>query len=253
MIEKINLETLEITSNMVLVKIDPDYDFHEVKGPNGNLIVLQLVDFSKTGVQIQSITGTVLKAPELLSFHVELKEHEKGRTISDEEFNSLMRTTMPHDVPMDVSPGDKVVFDVKHALDAEECGLLVDVEGVGYAVFMTYEALYCKEANDKIIPLNGWVIFLRDQKPGEWQTESGLFVIEKVDKYGSKYATIIHYDAPVREYIEKEHYDPNIELKHGDRVLIQRGFGHRMADDSFAGKLKGMEVARYRNLLAFVD
>lgn len=253
MIEKINIDTLELVSNIVLVKVDKDYDFIEIPGPNGVKIELQLIDFTKSGVQIQSITGTILKTPERLLFHSELKNLKKGYDISDEEFNSMMRTSMPYDVEMNVREGDKVIFDVKHALDAEECGLLVDVEGVGYAVLMAYEALYAKENNGKVIPLNGWVIFLRDQKPSEWLTESGLWVVEKTDKYGSKYATIIEADDRRKEYIEKDQRDPEVKLKEGARVLIQRGFGHRMADDAFAGKLKGMEVVSYRHIMAIVN
>lgn len=251
MIEKISLETLELVSNHVLIKIDKDHDFHEIPGMNGTTVVLQLIDHTKTGVQLASITGTVLKTPERLLFHRELKTHVKGRTICDEEYASLMRTTMPHDVPMDVKEGDSVVFDVKHALDAEECGLLVDVDGVGYAVLMEYHALYAKQVDDRVVPLNGWVVFMRDQKPFEYQVGL-LWVIERVDKYGSKYATVVDADAPVIEYIEKGQEDPQIHLEQGQRVLVSGKFGHRMADDAFAGKLKRLEVIRYNKLLALV-
>lgn len=253
MIEKVSLDKLEIVSNMVLVRLDPDYDFIEVPGANGTKVTLQLVDFTKTQAQLQSITGTILKTPETLSFHAELQDHKKGETISEEEFNSLMRTTMPYEVTMDVKEGDSVIFDVKHATDAEECGLLVDVEGIGYAVLMTYEALYAKQVGDTVVPLNGWVIFMRDQKPNEWKTESGLWVCEKVDKYGSSYGTVIKADKPRKRYIEIHRFDPDVSLVTNDRIIINRRFGYRMADDSFGGKVKGMEIIDYGHILAILN
>lgn len=250
MIEKVELSTLEITSNFVLTKLDKNYDFIEVEGPNGTTVELQLIDFTDTQEHVQAITGTILKVPAELQFHVELKTHEKGLTIPNDEFASLMRNSMPFDVPMDVKEGDRVTFDLKEAIGADLTGLLVNTEEYGYAVLMPYEGLFCKEVDGEFIPLNGWVFFKRDQSPAEWVTESGLVIIEKVDKYGSKYATIICADAPVKNYLEKGYQDARIELKKGDRVLLQKGFGFRIALDRFAGGLKDIEACRRTRILA---
>ena len=259
MIETINIDTFEIIGNFVLVKLDANYDFVKVDGPMGSKVELQLVDYTKSAAQLQSITGTVLKVPKKLQYHGCIKKLERNVDISVEEYNTLMRTSLPHDCDLNLKEGDEIVFDIKDAIAAEELGLLVDLSGFGdYAVMMPYESIYAKKSNTsgegsgKVEALNGYIIFKRDQKPNEWKTESGLWVVEKIDKYGSKYATIIHADKPVRDYIEKGAYDDNVELKAGDRVILKKGFGFRMADDTFAGDLLGMEIVRYKHILALV-
>ena len=253
MIEKIDLDTFEIVSNYVLVKLDSNHDFIEVPGPNGTKVELQLIDFTDTQEQLQAITGTVLKAPKELKFHGELKQHERGLTIASDEYAALMRNSAPFDVAMNVKEGDRVTFDLKEAIGAELTGLLVNVGELGYAVLMPYEGLFCKEVDGEFIPLNGWVFFKRDQYPAEWTTESGLLIIEKVDKYGSKYATVICADAPVKEYVEKGYEDGKVELEPGKRIFLQKGFGFRIALDRFAGGLKDIEACRRTRILATFD
>lgn len=253
MIEKIDLKTFEIVSNHVLIKLDRNYDFIEVHGPDGIKVELQLIDFTATQEQLQAITGTVLKVPNKLKFHAEIKQHERGLTISSDEYSSIMRNTMPFDVPMNITEGDKVTFDLKEAIGAELTGLLVNVGESDYAVLMPYESLFCKEVDGNFIPLNGWVFFKRDQKPGEFVTESGLVIIEKVDKYGSKYCTVICADAPIKEYIEKGYEDDKMNLHPEDRIFLQKGFGFRIAMDRFAGGLKDIEGCRRTRILAKFD
>lgn len=250
MIERIDLESFEIVSNYVLVKVEKNHDFIEVPGPNGITVELQLIDFTDTQEQLQAITGTVLKAPKELMFHMELKQHERGLTISSDEYAALMRNAMPYDVPMNVKEGDRVTFDLKEAIGADLTGLLVNVGELGYAVLMPYESLFCKEVDGEFIPLNGWVFFKRDQYPSEWTTESGLLILEKVDEYGSKYATVICADEPIKEYLEKGYEDGDIGLQPGNRILLKKGFGFRIAFDRFAGGLKDIEACRRTRIIA---
>lgn len=253
MIETISLYNFELTSNFVLLASGLDYNFVEVAGPLGTKVQLELIEMVKNEPEKKCITGTVLKTPDCLYFHGEVKTHNRGKTIADDEFAALMRTSMMFHVELNVKEGDHVIFDYKMALDSESEGRLVNVEGHGYCILMPYESLFAKEGNGELIPLNGWVFTIRDQKPFEYQTASGLFVVEKTDKYGSKYATIVQADAPIKEYLDKNLEEPQVELLPGKRVLLQRGFGYRIASDRYAGKLLGVECIRRLHICALVD
>lgn len=250
MIETINLSNIELVSNFVIIKVDKDHDFIEIPGPNGVKIELQLINNSITNPTGNlAITGVILKTPKRLLFHGELKTHQKGITIAGKEFEALMRETMPHDVDLDVKEGDKVIFDYKSALNAENDGRLLKDENGNYCVLMKYDTLFAKEINNEVVPINGWVFFLRDQKPHEWQTESGLWCVEKENKYGINRGVVVSADKPVRSYIDNNSSDGRQEYNPGDKILVQRGFGWRIAYDVHADKLKGVECIRHKNIL----
>ena len=249
MIESVSLDSFELTSNFLLIESGLDYNFVEIPGPNGTKVQLELCEIVAGEPEKKCITGTVLRTPEKLLFHGELKTHERGKTIADDEFASLMRTSMPHQTELNVKGGDKVIFDYKAVLACEAEGLLLNVEGHGYCVLMEYHNLYAKEVDGELIPLNGWVFALRDQEPNEWTTESGLVVVEKVDKYGSKYATVVKADHGI-DYLDKNLYEQKIELSPKQRILLQRGFGYRIASDRYAGELLGVEAIKRRNVIA---
>lgn len=253
MIETISLDNFELTSNFVLLASGLDYNFIEVAGPNGTRVQLELCEIVKNEPEKKCITGTVLRTPEYLYYHRQVKTHDRGKTIADDEFAALMRTSIPHKTSLNVKEGDKVIFDYKMALDSEAEGRLLNVEGHGYCILMPYESIFAKEVEDGIMPLNGWVFVIRDQKPFEYQTASGLFVVEKTDKYGSKYATVLNADHPISEYLDKTLEEPQVVLKHSQRVLLQRGFGYRIASDRYAGTLLGVECLRRRHIFALVD
>lgn len=253
MIEAISLDTFELTSNFILLKGGVDYNFVEIPGPFGTKVQLELIEMVKNEPEKKCITGTVLKTPGQLYFHGEVKTHDRGKTIADDEFAALMRTSMMFHVELDVKEGDNVIFDYKMALDSEAEGRLVNVEGHGYCMLMPYESLFAKEEKGELVPLNGWVFILRDQNPYEYQTASGLTIIEKVDKYGSKYATVVTAADPIKEYLDKTLVEPQVELKPGQRIFLQRGFGFRIASDRYAGKLLGIECIRRRNILSFIN
>lgn len=253
MIEKINLDSFEIVGNYVLIKPDKNHDYIEVSGPLGIKVELQLVDFTSTQEQLQAITGLVLKVPEKLTFSSELKNRVKGKTISNGEYESLMNTSCMYKTKLNVKVGDRITFDRRFAIDAEMCGLLVNVEGIGYAVLMPYSILFCKEVDGKFVPLNGWVFFDRDQKPMETLLDSGLVVIEKVDKYGSIYATVRCADEPVEEYLEKGYWESPVALLEGQRIILQKGFGFRIAVDRFAGGLTAVECCRRNRIIALIN
>lgn len=253
MIENIDLNNFELTSNYVLVKLDSNYDFIEITRFDGVKVELQLVDFTMNEASLQAITGTILAVPKFLTYNGFIKNHTKGITIAGDEYESLMGASTQQDTKLNVKPGDKVTFDYKEALDAEDSGRLVKIDGIGYAVLMHYDALFCKEINSEFFPLNGWVFFKRDQKPNEHLLENGLLVIEKTDKYGSKYATVLCADSPVNDYMDRTQHEPIIDLNPEQRIVLQKGFGFRIAVDRFAGDLKTVECVRRTKIAALLN
>lgn len=251
MIEQINISELELVSNYILIKVDPDYDFVELKGPNGTTVALQVIDFTMKGPDTKaiSITGTVLNTPERLLFHRELKIHEKGKTIAGDEFEALMRQSLTHDTDLNVSAGNKVIFDYKVGVDAETEGRLLKDENGEFCVLIRYENLFAKEVDGEIIPLNGWVFFIRDQRAEEIR-ESGIILPGATDKYEKNIGVVISSDKPLRAYLDKGVQDSREELPAGTKIALQRKFGFRIAYDTHAGELKGFEAIRRRNILA---
>lgn len=247
MIEKINLSTLELTSNYVLVKCDPDYGFKEVTTDTG-VVKLYTSYLPQDDSKNYGISGTILKTPEKLNFYGELRTTDKGREMSVLDFNAMMRNSMPHDCDLDVVPGDNVLFNYGNQIDAIDTGRVLDVEGQGHCMLISYDTLFAKKKGEDLIPLNGWIFVIREQKPAEWKTPSGLWVVEKVDQYGSMFATVIIADKPVRAYMDK-YSDGRDQLNPGDKIVIQKGWGYRIAYDMVAGDLKDLEVIRYKNVL----
>ena len=255
MIEQIKISDFELVSNFVLCKIDIDYDYVEIPGPDGTKVQLKIVDNTQMGENTKNIaiTGTVLKTPERLVYNGDIKLQDKGKTIAGDEFESIMRSSLAHDTQLNVSAGDKVIYDYKVGVDGEAEGRLFKDEKIGYVMLIRYEMLYAKVVGEDLIPLNGWVFFLRDQKPVEEERESGLVVIHKTDKYESNVATVVVSGKMNKGYLDKGFQDPICELPEGTRVLIQRKFGHRIAYDLHAGKFKGIEACKRRNILAIFE
>lgn len=248
MIEKITLEQLQITGNYVLVELDPDYNLIQIKTQSGS-IELQIVSPIQDKTQHMSVTGTILKTVKRLKYFGYIKTLKKGESVSNELYDSLMRNTMPYDVSKNVKEGDKVWFNYINHINAIEENRVIEIEGHGYCMLIPYETLIAKEEGEELIPLNGNVFIKRDQKPAEFKTSSGLLIIEKVNRYGSQYATIVIADAPAKGYIDGRYDDPE-ELKSGDKVVINPKFGYRIANDLHAGKWKGIEVIRRPYILA---
>ena len=248
MIEEIQLEHFEVLNNFVLVRVDPNYDFKEIPGPNGTVVQLKIIDNSvQNDTENISISGKVLKVPAGLDYHTQLRTHRKGVDIAADEFESLMRTTMPHDVDLDVTEGDRVYFNYTQGLDAEtECRLLRDENG--YVMLMPYHELFGREDRDMVVPINGWVFFKRDRKP-ETVLESGIILLSGKDKYESPYGTVVISAPAARSYLQPGASDNKMQLQPGDRIMVQNKFGYRMASDLHGGKLAGIECVKRKNIV----
>lgn len=252
MVEKINLSTFELVSNNLLVRPDSNYGFIEVATPEGT-IKLFTSPMPEHEAKNFAISGQVVKCPDSLLFHGELLTHQKGITISDEDFSSMMRNSMPYATELAVQNGDNILFNYGVQIDAINEGRVFEVEGIGKCMLVPYEQIFAKRINDELVPVNGWIIFKRDVIERETQLPSGLWAVDlKATDYTSQYGTVISADKPVTNYLDKSH-DGEEQLHAGDRIIIQKNFGYRIAYDPVAGELKDTEVCRYKNVLGTVN
>ena len=109
---------------------------------------------------------------------------------------------------VEVEVGDKVWFDFREALYAHT--FLVD--GEWYKV-LNYKFLHMALRGEKVIPLNGYVMF----KPFTPELEHELLVTtHKDDRLG-----IVAYTGRPNDAYDLDFYSDNIDIKEGDHVLFE--------------------------------
>ncbi len=249
MIKKTTLEDIELTGNYLIVKPDPNFDFIPMQSPNGE-IQIHLNYNPQDATKHVSITGTVLKRPiELKYFGPELL---RSAEMTNEEKSSLMRNSMPYKTKLNVNNGEKVYFDYHNQFQADDEGRLIEVDGHGICMLMKYETFYGKEVKGEFIPLNGWVIFTREQQDSEYETASGLTIIKNVNVYESNKGEVVCADLAVSEYLDGSS-ESEILLVSGDKILIDVRFGYRIAYAVHAGEMTNYEIIRRKNILATFD
>lgn len=246
---KIKLSDLELTSSLVLVKPDPNFDFIPVKGPEGE-VKIYLAYNPQDETKHVSITGSILKLPAALTYYGEILSDPTSLCM--DERSSKMRTGMPYITKMNVVEGDKIYFNYHNQFQALEEGRLIDVEDHGICMLMHYETFYGKEVEDEFVPLNGYVLFKRDQIDADYQTESGLHVVRKQNVYGSNLGTVLGVDERVTGYLDRSKED-DIEIKKGDRIVINPKFGYRIAYSIHGGAIKDCEIIRRKYIWGIFD
>ncbi len=249
MIENLKLEDITLTGNYLIVKPDPNYDFVEIKGQDGNVKIYLSYD-PQDDTKHVSISGTVLKTPSELKYYGELLNKELS--ISQEERSSKMRNTMPYKTNLNVKEGDKVYFNYHNQFDVEIEGRLISIEGEGLCMLMMYDTLYGKQVGDKFVPLNGYVIFKRDQSEREYTLPSGLTIIQTTNLYAGKQGFVVSADEAVSGYIDGG-YEDKMKLNEGDRIIINPKFGYRIAYSIHAGDMEDYEIIRRRHILGIFD
>jgi hypothetical protein len=239
-----------ILGNFALIKLDPNYNFKILQGPNGTEIELAMVYTGESEVNGYSISGTLIAAPEKPFFFDRHSFHGSQR-----EFAACMKESLEVDCDFNFRPGDKIYFNYNAQLNALEEDRIIDMPEHGHCMLIPYHALFgytpAADPTHPVIPVNGYVFFRRDETPTEVTFAHGLIGIQKANPYGSNYATVEAADAPVRRYQDGQP-EPRDPLVKGDRILIDKRFGFRMAYDTHAGELKGVEVMRRKSILAII-
>lgn len=249
MIEKIDLSNTELTGNYLIVKPDPNYDFVQVKGVDGQ-VKIYLGYNPQDETKHVSISGTVLLTPKNLKYYKEILD--KDNDMSQDEKSSKMRNSMQFKTKLNVKTGDKIYFNYHNQFQAEDEGRLVEVKDHGYCMLMNYETLYGKQVKDEFVPLNGYAIFKRDQSEREYKTASGLYVVQNVDVYSGKMGEVICADDAVTGYLDGG-YEDQTPLKKGDQVLLNPKFGYRIAYSIHAGDLQDYEITKRRYIFGIID
>ena len=246
MIEKIDLAGFELCSNKILVKADKNYDMLVIDGPEGKKVELQLISFGETEANHYSISGTLIKRPEETFFF------DKTTNCSQKEFQSCMLASLSVDCDYDFKEGDKIFYNYNVQLSAEAENRLVDTEEYGICMLVNIDMVFGYVKDDELVPVNGYVFFNRDKEIGEYETESGLTIINEVKAYANQYCTVIAADKPVRGYMDTGNDSQEIILK-GDRILIDKRFGYKMAYDLHGGDVKDVEVCYRKHIIGKFD
>lgn len=241
MIDKIDLKTATIPFNFVLVKSDPNFDYHEIATPDGK-VTLQLSYFNQDKSKYLSISGKVLMMPK------EKWYYANKENLSGHEFNAMVRNSLEFDANCDIEVGDRIFFDYREQVDVETECRIVRTDEHGLCILVRMDRIYGKYVDNDIKPVNGYVFFLRDQMPEKLELSSGILLVRKQDKYAMNTATVLAADAPCRSHLERE-YEPKMDLKEGDRILLQKNRGFRIAYDIGNDELKDIELCHRKDIL----
>lgn len=253
----IDITTLRIPSNLVLIKPDLNFDTYQIKGRETGLHV---APWGINQASHISVTGTVYKVPEKLIYlgkqvksmraeikkdvHVEIDDLRK-KPEENKLLPVLRSQSMAYDVPMELEVGQKVYYEYTTRLSALKEGRLIDTSE-GEMMLVPYDILIMafKFGTDmaNVTPgdvkmLNGYILI----KPLEYalecdlsgvrgvRTEMDLFrPVSDEEKYvrfnNVGFANVIVAGCKVNDYIDFDKARP-------DDMIIGRT-GQRIAYDN---------------------
>ncbi len=247
MLEKINLSTFKVISNHVLIKPDKAYDILLLDGPNGKKIELKLVSAGENEINHVSITGTVLKKTDQPYFF-----HKNGEKMNQQEFGSRVQASLQVDCDFPFSEGHKVYYNYNVHLSAEEEYRLFDTEEHGVVMLIRLDSLFGYESEGEIIPVNGYVFFERDT-PDKISSSGLIYIAENAQKhYDKNTGTVIAVSSPVRAYMDGG-ITGDLGIQPGDKIVVDKRFGYKMAYDLHAGDVKNVEVIYAKHVLAILE
>lgn len=242
----VNLTTLVIPANYVLIKPDINFDTYQIKGKETGIHV---APWGINQASHISVTGTVYKLPQRLVYRGKLVKQLRGDLREQSEENKLLPVlrsqSVSYDVPMELSLGQKVYYEYTTRLSAMADGRLIDT-AEGEMMFVPYDILVLafKPGTDmenvqpqNVQMLNGFMLI----KPLEYalerdlsgvrgvRTEMDLFrPVTEEEKYvrfnNIGFANVIVAGCKVRDYID-------FDRAREDDMLIGRT-GQRVAYDN---------------------
>ena len=240
MIDHIDLKTAIIPYNYVLVKCDPTYDLHEIPTPDGK-VTLQLSYFTQDTSKYLSISGRVLLLPQEKWFF-----RHKGDG-HGQEFDAMVRNSLEFDAECAIAVGDRVFFDYREQIDVESERRIVRTDEYGLCVLVRMDRIYGKYSDGELIPVNGYVFFLRDQLPDSLELSNGILLTREHGKYDLNTATVIAADEPCKAHLEGEH-ELKIDLQSGDRILLMKNRGFRISYEVGNDELRDIEVCHRKDI-----
>lgn len=246
MIDKIDLKIATIPTNYCLIKSSPSYDFHEIPTPDGK-VTLQLSYFNQDKSNYLSISGTVIMLPQTKWYYGKSQQF-LNPCAGGIDLEAMTRNSLEFDANCDIVVGDKVFFDYREQVDVESECRIVRTDEYGLCVMVRMDKIYGKYTDGDIQPVNGYVFFLRDQLPDKLDLASGILLTRKQNKYGLNTATVLAADAPCRSHIDGDYESP-IDLKEGDRILLGKNRGFRIAYDIGNEELRNIELCHRKDIL----
>lgn len=168
-----------------------------------------------------NITGLVRAVPEkLLFFKKEIDEikNEFGGTQNCpidrvEEIRELTMRSVQFDVSMELKENDFIYFHYNVHAAAERDGLILR-EGKNLLILIPYDMIFLAIRNEKIIPVNGWVLIEPIKEEGS------LMLIER--RPSQTKGVISHMGSPVRNYLAYPDETDDDFFKTGDTVLFRK-------------------------------
>jgi len=211
------LSGLTIKGNYLLIKPDEDFSTYQFGGKETEILVSRASD---TASQHFSVTGEVIKAPPYLVFNGEkIVSMRRNYGYNDEtierEVNELKKNSVLYDVPVEVRPGEHVMFNYQQYFDANKNGRYFTCDGDRYYL-IRYDESVCSmlpESKNKIHKmLNGFLLIeplklpLQEDGGMKYYERNGLRSVYMGNGYAiSKkfaFAKVVMTGANVRGYRE---------------------------------------------------
>lgn len=247
MIESINLSEFKLLSNFILVKPEKNFDIVAIDGPEGKKVELKIIAPGEHEANHYSISGTVIKRPENLFYFDKYGDEAGGMT--QLAFASAMKASIGVKCDHPYKEGDKIYYNYNVQMQCEEENRLLECEEHGIIMLVPADAIFGYEQEGEIIPVNGYVFFERD-KPNEMSDSGLLYIPETAQKhYEKNNATVISSSSPVQAYLDGGVTTDETYQK-GDRIIIDKRFGYKMAYDLHAKELKSVECAFQKHIIA---
>jgi hypothetical protein len=246
-----NLKDFKLVSNFLLVKPDKAFDILIIDGPEGTKVELKLIATGEQEANHFSISGTVVKRPDNL-FYFD-KNSDEAMGMNQEQFASSVKASMSIKCEHPYKEGDRIYYNYNVQLSCEEENRLIETEEHGICMLVPADMLFSwVDETGEMTPVNGYVFFERDKDPSEYQTDSGLTVIQNVKGYEKHSATVISSSLPVQAYLDGG-IVTNETYKKGDRIIVDRRFGYKMAYDLHAAELKNVECALQKYVISRLE
>jgi hypothetical protein len=246
--------SFQILQNYVLIQPDEDHQTMVTKGGLELHVAKYAIENGVENKDKQSdfmakhfaITGKIVAIPQRMVYHgyriKEIRDSAGGaRQLSYSELQELQRLTqqsLEMDTTCEVVPGDKVWFHYMENINVFQEARVVDTEEYGICYLIKYDSLFCYERNiewtangqkfDRLeqFPINGWVWIqqLRYQTE-EVMTGFGIYLSSKEGQPKPKQAIIIKASAPIKDYLDSDQSDGDLDLPAGSHIYYNDKFG----------------------------
>jgi hypothetical protein len=237
------MRAIKPTSNRVYVKLDtPNDHIERVKGARIE------IDTTYQPEKHITRTGTVIGVPESLVYYkTHTPEPEKAKMYDERYMEEFARNNpprsyggLPWKTEMELQVGDRVVM---YFLAVDNCmkqgayekeyefyNGIMNMDKKEEFIYVKYQNIYAVIRDEKVIPINGYVLVEPITNPVQEQREKEaeakkikLVSDDKPSNTNAVYGRIVYIGKPNIEYREKymsdEGYD---DLKEGDEVIMKK-------------------------------